>query len=89
MTKEQWARLQAAVADAAAARGMTGKQMGMHAGCTGSMVSHALHGRYNLPEEKWRMLCEALKLDYDEIVAEYNEKSGGARGAKGTGRAAD
>lgn len=35
-----------------------------------SMISAALCGKYNLKEEKWRLICETLALDYDQVVAD-------------------
>lgn len=33
------------------------------------MISAALLGKYDLKEEKWRLICEALAIDYDIIVS--------------------
>lgn len=44
----------------------------MFAGCTGAMVGNALNGKFNMSEEKWRMVCERLGLDYDGILAGGN-----------------
>lgn len=39
-------------------------------GVSQSMISAALCGKYDLKEEKWRMICETLALDYDVIIAD-------------------
>ena len=72
MNKQQWTHLAEAVNRAAVARGLTRKQLAMFAGCTGAMVGNALNGKFNMSEEKWRMVCERLMLDYDGIMAGGN-----------------
>lgn len=72
MNKQQWTNLAEAVNRAAVARGLTRKQLAMFAGCTGAMVGNALNGKFNMSEEKWRMVCERLMLDYDGILAGGN-----------------
>ena len=64
------ARLVAAVADAMAAQGFTQKQVATMAGCTQSMLSQALNNGVTLKDERWKLICEGLGLDYDEIVAD-------------------
>ena len=62
------ARLASAVADAMLAQGFTTKQVATFAGCTSSAISSALSGKYDLREERWKLICENLGLDYDEII---------------------
>ena len=62
------ARLVAAIADAMEAQGISQNTLGRKSGVAQSMISAAILGKYDLKEEKWRLLCEALGLDYDEIV---------------------
>ena len=38
------------------------------------MVSAALSQGVNMKEERWRMICEGLGLDYDEVVADMPEQ---------------
>ena len=64
------ARLVAAVADAMAAQGFTQKQVATMAGCTQSMLSQALNQGMTLKDERWKLICEGLGLDYDEIIAD-------------------
>ena len=63
------ARLVAAVADAMNDQGFTQKALATAAGMSAGTLSAALSGRYNLSEVKWQLVCEALALDYDDIVA--------------------
>lgn len=72
MNKQQWTHLAEAVTRAAVARGLTRKQLAMFAGCTGATAGNALNGKFNMSEEKWRMVCERLGLDYDGILAGGN-----------------
>lgn len=62
------ARLVAAIADAMEAQGISQNTLGRKSGVAQSMISAAILGKYELKEEKWRLLCETLRLDYDEIV---------------------
>ena len=62
------ARLVAAIEDAMDAQGISQNTLGRKSGVAQSMISAAILGKYDLKEEKWRLLCEALGLDYDEIV---------------------
>lgn len=64
------ARLVAAVSDAMNAQGFSQNGLSRAAGVTQSMISAALGGKYDLKEEKWRMICEVLAIDYDSIVAD-------------------
>lgn len=64
------ARLAAAVADAMAAQNFSQNNLSRVSGVGQSMISAALLGKYDLKEEKWRMICEALALDYDGIIAD-------------------
>lgn len=82
MNKAQWTAIAGVVDRAAVARGLTRKQLGMYAGCTGATIGNALNGKFNMGEERWRMVCERLELDYDGIVA-------GAGGEPVHGKAAD
>ena len=63
-------RLVAAVSDAMAAQNMSQNTIGRVSGVAQSMISAALLGKYDMKEEKWRLICEALAIDYDEIVAD-------------------
>lgn len=63
------ARLIAAIRDAQEDQGVTGTELSRRAGTSQSVISQALGGKANMNEEKWRMCCEALGLDYDDIVA--------------------
>ena len=65
---DKQARLVAAIADAMEAQGISQNTLGRKSGVAQSMISAAILGKYDLKEEKWRLLCETLRLDYDEIV---------------------
>ena len=64
------ARLISAVADAMLSQGFSQSNLARTSGVAQSMISAALLGKYDLKEEKWRLMCEALALDYDDIIAE-------------------
>lgn len=67
---EKHKRLANAVNDAMLAQGFNMKQVAAFAGCTESNISNALSGKYDMREERWRLVCENLGLDYDQIVAD-------------------
>lgn len=62
------ARLVYAVQKAMQAQGFSQNNLARVSGVPQSMISAAILGKYDLKEEKWRLLCEALALDYDQIV---------------------
>lgn len=64
------ARLVAAITDAMEAKGISQNTLGRKSGVAQSMISAAILGKYDLKEEKWRLICEALELEYDEIIAD-------------------
>lgn len=64
------ARLVAAITDAMEAKGVSQNALGRKTGVPQSMISAAILGKYDLKEEKWRMICEALELDYEDIIAD-------------------
>lgn len=63
-------RLAAAVADAILAQNFTQANVARMSGVSQSMISAALCGKYDMKEEKWRMICETLAIDYDVIIAD-------------------
>ena len=69
------ARLVSAIEDAMQAQGFTQKRIATICGMTQSMISDALNGKCDLKEERWRMMCEALALDYDDIIADPVEET--------------
>lgn len=70
MTSNQHARLVAAVSDAKEAQGFNWKQIATMGGVQQSAISNAINNGVQIKEERWRMICEGLGLDYDEIIAE-------------------
>lgn len=68
------ARLASAVADAMLAQGFTTKQVATFGGCSPSVISNALSGKYDMREERWRLVCENLGLDYDEIIKDPEQE---------------
>ena len=64
------ARLIAAVADAINAQGITQRELAQCAGTSASQLSLAMGGKTQMSEEKWRMICERLGLDFDEVIAD-------------------
>lgn len=64
------ARLVAAVTDAMAEQGFTQKQVATMGGCTQGMLSQAINNGVTMKDERWKLICEGLGLDYDEIVAD-------------------
>ena len=67
---EKHKRLANAVNDAMLAQGFNMKQVAIFAGCTATNISNAISGKYDMREERWRLVCENLGLDYDQIVAD-------------------
>lgn len=64
------ARLASAVADAMLAQGFTQKQVATASGITQSALCQALSGKYDIKEERWRMICENLGLCYEDVIAD-------------------
>lgn len=64
------ARLIAAVKDAMESRCVSGAELARHLGVSNSMVSLSLAGKSPLREERWKMACEYLNIDYDDIVSD-------------------
>lgn len=69
MTKKH-ARLASAVADAMLAQGFTQKHVATAAGITQSALCQAISGKYDIKEERWRMICENLGLCYEDVIAD-------------------
>jgi hypothetical protein len=69
MSKKQEALIRAIKA-AQEAGGFLQKQLAAMACTSPGNICIALSGAGNMSEEKWRLLCEGLALDYDAIVAE-------------------
>lgn len=70
MVTNKQARLISAVADAMLDQNFSQGNLARASGVSQSMISAALCGKYNLKEEKWRLICETLALDYDQIIAD-------------------
>lgn len=69
------ARLIAAIKDAQAAQGVTVSELARASGSSISTISGALSGKTQMRDERWRMCCEHLHLDYDEIVEDLPQKN--------------
>lgn len=65
---ESLTKLRNVVQMALETRGYTQKELAAKIGITASMISAALAGKAQMKEERWRMACELLGLDYDEIM---------------------
>ena len=68
-------RLLKAVRDEMFAQGLTNKQMAAAIGTSYGHWSMTINGQHNMTEEKWRMACEKLGLDYDAIIMEKTEQA--------------
>lgn len=64
------ARLIAAVRDAMEAQGVKGVDLARATGHSAGTISMAISGKGQIRDEKWRLICEHLHLDFDEIVAD-------------------
>lgn len=64
------ARLVAAVSDAKEAQGFTWKQIATMGGVTQGTISSVINQGVTMKDERWKLICEGLGLDYDEIVAD-------------------
>ena len=64
------ARLIAAVRDAMEAQGVKGVDLARATGHSAGTISMAISGKGQIRDEKWRLICEHLHLDYDEIVSD-------------------
>lgn len=67
-------RLQTAVADTMEALGLNKKDLAKKAFVSLSTVDNALTGRAKLSAGMWKGLCNALGLDYDQIIAPLTEE---------------
>lgn len=70
MVTNKQGRLISAIADAMLTQNFSQNNLARASGVSQSMISAALCGKYGLKEEKWRMICETLALDYDQIIAD-------------------
>ena len=61
-------RLIETIQDAMFARGITGGQMAAAIGTSHGYWSQAMNGKTNMQEEKWRIACEKLEMDYDKLI---------------------
>ncbi len=74
------ARLAAAVNEAMQAQGFTMKKIATAAGMPLSSLNNALSGKYDMREERWRMVCENLGLCYEDVIADPVEEQARAEG---------
>lgn len=63
-------RLVSAVTDAREAQGLTWKQVAMFAGVSQGTISAVVNQGYQLKDERWKMICEHMGLDYEAIVSD-------------------
>lgn len=63
-----------AVMEAMAEQQISQNTLARKCGVGQSMISAAFLDKYELKEEKWRLICEALGLDYDAIVDVADEE---------------
>ena len=73
MTKQ--GKLIKAIREAQEAGGYMQKQLAQMACTSPGCLSGALSGNGSMSEEKWRLLCEGLALDYDAIVSDEPEET--------------
>ena len=66
--------MKAAVMAAMAEQQISQNTLARKCGVGQSMISAAFLDKYELKEEKWRLICEALGLDYDAIVDGADEE---------------
>ena len=64
------ARLIAAIRDKQNELGYTQRELSIACGTSQGVLSQALSGKGQMGEEKWRLLCGKLGLDYEEVVAD-------------------
>lgn len=65
---DRMTNLRTAVQMATETHGYTQKELAAKIGITAGMLSQSLAGKAQMKEERWRMACELLGLDYDEIM---------------------
>lgn len=64
------ARLITAIKDAMEAQGVKACDIARASGSSAGTISSAMSGKAQMRDERWRMICEYLHLDFDEIVAD-------------------
>lgn len=64
------ARLITAIKDAMEAQGVKACDIARASGSSAGTISYAMSGKAQMRDERWRMICEYLHLDFDEIVAD-------------------
>ena len=64
------ARLISAVSDAMNAQGGKAVDLAKASGSSQGTISSAMSGKAQMKDERWRMICEYLHIDFDEIVAD-------------------
>ena len=63
-------RLVSAISDARETQGFTWKQVAMFAGVSQGTISAVVNQGYQLKDERWKMICEHMGLNYEEIVSD-------------------
>ena len=70
MTRKQQAALAAQIRTAAETQGIKHKEVALKAGTSASTLCSALACNGSMSEEKWRLACECVGVDYDAVLAE-------------------
>lgn len=70
MTKAQQAMLASKIRKAAEEQGIKQSTIAMKCGTSAGNVSYAMACKGTMSEEKWRLACEYVGVDYDAILAE-------------------
>ena len=70
MTKAQQARMADAIRRAAENQGIKQADLARASGTSAGNISYVLACKSNMGEEKWRLVCEYVGVDYDAILAE-------------------
>lgn len=70
MTKAQQARLAGKIRKAAEEQGIKQSEIAMKCGTSAGNVSYAMACKGTMSEEKWRLACEYVGVDFDAVMAD-------------------
>lgn len=68
MTREQQKNLAKALREAAETQGVLQKELAVAAGTSSGNLSYAMACKSRMSEEKWRLACEFVGVDFDSVI---------------------
>lgn len=75
MNKAQQARLAGKIRKAAEEQGIKQSEIAMKCGTSAGNVSYAMACKGTMSEEKWRLACEHVGVDFDAVMADSDSQT--------------